>query len=71
MDKYLQRKAIKVGNNILNLGYYTIIELEMHLDCLERKVFDISQLKMRSDTKHNSEIAAAIFNQLEEKTPSC
>lgn len=69
MDKYLRRKTIEVGNNIVNLGYDTTIELEMLLDSSEREVFKISQQKMRSDTEHNSEIAATVFNQLEEKTP--
>ncbi|VEP15067.1 Replicative DNA helicase [Hyella patelloides LEGE 07179] len=69
MDKYLRRKIIEAGNNIVNFGYDTTLELETLLDCSQKEIFAISQQKIRSDTEHNSEIAAAVFNQLEKKTP--
>lgn len=69
MDKYLRRKTIEAGHNIVNLGYDTTLELDRLLDCSEKEIFPISQQKIRSDTERNSEIAAAVFNQLEEHTP--
>ena len=69
MDKYLRRKTIEAGHKIVNLGYDTTLELDTLLDCSQKEVFAICQQKMRSDTEHNSEIATAVFNQLQEKTP--
>ncbi|MGK7951721.1 MAG: replicative DNA helicase [Xenococcaceae cyanobacterium] len=69
MDKYIRRQTIEAGNNIANFGYDTTIELDILLDKSEREIFSVSQQNMRSDTEHNSEIATAAFNQLEENTP--
>ena len=69
MDKYIRRQTIAAGNNIVNFGYDTTIELDILLDKSEREIFSLSQQSMRSDTEHNSEIATAAFNQLEENTP--
>ena len=69
MDKFLRRKTIEVGNKIVNLGYDNTLELNALLDCSQKEVFAISQQKICSDTEHNSEIATAVFNRLEDKTP--
>ena len=69
MDKYVRRGIIEAGNNLVNFGYDTTIELDALLDKSEREVLSISQQRMRSDTEHNSEIAAAAFNQLGENNP--
>ena len=69
MDKFLRRKIIEAGHNVVNLGYDKSLELDNLLDCSQKEVFAISQQKICSDTEHNSEIAAAVFNRLEEKTP--
>ena len=69
MDKFLRRKTIEVGNKIVNLGYDNTLKLETLIDCSQKEVFTISQQRINSDTEHNSEIAAAVFNRLEEKTP--
>ena len=69
MDKYLRRKIIEAGHKIVDLGYETTLELENLLNISQKEVFAISQQNINSDTQHNSEIAAAVFNQLEEHTP--
>ena len=69
MDKYLRRKTIEAGNNIVNLGYDASIELEKVLDESQREIFTVSQQRIKSDTDNNSEIAMSAFNQLEENNP--
>ncbi|MDJ0577182.1 MAG: replicative DNA helicase [Xenococcaceae cyanobacterium MO_234.B1] len=69
MDKYLRRQVICAGHKIVDFGYDTTIELETVLDCSEQEIFQVSHQKMRSDTEHNSEIAVATFNHLEEHSP--
>ncbi len=43
MDKYLRRKLIQAGNDIVQLGYQTETELPIVLDRAEQKVFNITQ----------------------------
>jgi len=43
MDKYLRRKLIQSGNEIVHLGYQTETELATVLDQAEQKVFSITQ----------------------------
>jgi len=69
MDKYLRRKIIEAGHKIVDLGYETTLELDNLLSISQQKVFDISQQSLNSDTEHNSEIAAAVFDQLGKHTP--
>lgn len=69
MDKYLRRKTIEAGHSVVNLGYDNTLELETLLDYSQKEVFAISQQNIKSDTEHNSEIAAAVFHLLEEKAP--
>jgi replicative DNA helicase len=69
MDKFLRRKVIEAGHNVVNLGYDITLELDALLDCSQKEVLAISQQKIKSDTEHNSEIAAVVFHQLEEHTP--
>ena len=69
MDKYLRRKTIEAGNNIVNLGYDASIELEKVLDESQREIFTVSQQRIKSDTDNNSEIAMSAFNHLEENNP--
>lgn len=69
MDKFLRRKVIEAGHNVVNLGYDNTLELDTLLDLSQQEVFAISQQKIKSATEHNSEIAAAVFHQLKEHTP--
>jgi replicative DNA helicase len=43
MNKYLRRKLIQSGNEIVHLGYETQSELATVLDKAEQKVFSITQ----------------------------
>jgi len=42
MDKYLRRQLIQTGNEIVQLGYETSIELETVLEQSEQKVFNVA-----------------------------
>ncbi len=68
-DKYARRQVIYAGHKIVDFGYDTTIELETVLNCSEQEIFQVSRQQMRSDTEHNSEIAVAAFNHLEEHSP--
>ena len=69
MDKYLRRQTITAGHKIVELGYDTSIELDNVLDRSEQEVFQVSHQKMRSNTEHNSAIAAAAYHQLDDNNP--
>ncbi len=69
MDKYLRRQTIVAGHKIVDLGYDTSIELDHLLDQSEREVFQVSHQKMRSNTEHNSAIASAAYDQLDDDNP--
>jgi replicative DNA helicase len=45
MDKYLRRKLIQAGNDIVQLGYETATELETVLDQSEQKIFQLTQTR--------------------------
>ncbi len=68
-DKYTRRQLIYAGHKIVNFGYDTTIELETVLNCSEQEIFQVSRQQMKSDTEHNSEIATAAFNHLDESSP--
>jgi replicative DNA helicase len=66
MDKYLRRQLIRTGNEIVELGYDTSIELESVLNESEQKLFGLSRQRFTSLTEHNSAIAHAAYEQLEQ-----
>ncbi|MGJ5676883.1 MAG: replicative DNA helicase [Nostochopsis sp.] len=69
MDKYLRRRLIKAGNEIVQLGYETETELPIIFDQSEQKVFSLSQQQFSTNTEHNSTITAAAYNDLEQIRP--
>jgi replicative DNA helicase len=69
MDKYLRRKLISSGHEIVELGYETSSELNDVLDRSEQKLFALSNQRISANTEHNSAIVAAAFNDLEEDSP--
>jgi replicative DNA helicase len=69
MEKYARRQLITASQEIVNLSYDTTIEISEVLDRSEQKIFNLSNSRQMSDTEHNSEIAAAAFDDLERNAP--
>lgn len=69
MDKYTRRRVISAGHKIVDIGYDTSIELDVVLDSSEQEIFQISQQKMSSNIEHNSAIAGAALDQLDDNNP--
>jgi replicative DNA helicase len=69
MDKYTRRRVIYAGHKIVEIGYDTSIELDVVLNSSEQEIFQISQQKMNSNIEHNSAIAGAALDRLDDHNP--
>ncbi|KYC34885.1 replicative DNA helicase [Scytonema hofmannii PCC 7110] len=69
MEKYFRRQLIKVGAEIMELGYETETELPIILDRSEQKIFSLSHQTFSSNTEHNSTIAVNAYSEIESITP--
>ena len=67
MDKFLRRKLIKAGNEIVHLGYETQMELPKVLDQAEQKVFGIAQERPQSGLVHIADTLIDTFDNIEER----
>ncbi|WP_088243354.1 replicative DNA helicase [Calothrix rhizosoleniae] len=67
MEKYLRRKLIKAGNEIVHLGYETETELPKVLDKAEQKVFSIAQERPQSGLVHIADTLITTFQDIEER----
>ncbi|MEH2416812.1 replicative DNA helicase [Nostoc sp.] len=67
MDKYLRRRLIKAGNEIVHLGYETETELPQVLDQAEQKVFGVTQERPQSGLVHISDTLINNFQNIEER----
>jgi len=65
MEKYLRRQLIKVGNELVQLGYQTETELTTVLDQAEQKVFGITQERTQKGLVHISETLINTFQDIE------
>jgi replicative DNA helicase len=65
VEKYLRRKLIKAGNEIVQLGHETGRELEIILDEAEQKVFSITQARIQNGLVPMSETLVQTFQNLE------
>src|SRR6478672_2717306 len=65
MDKYLRRKLIQAGNEIVQLGYETATELETVLDQSEQKIFQLTQTRPQEGLVPISEALIQTFNDIE------
>lgn len=65
VEKYLRRKLIKAGNEIVQLGYETARDLEIILDEAEQKVFSITQARTQNGLVPMSETVVQTFQNLE------
>ncbi|MEB3218937.1 MAG: replicative DNA helicase [Nostocales cyanobacterium 94392] len=69
MEKYRRRQLIRAGNEIVQLGYQTEVDLPQILDNSEQKIFQISNQRLCSNIEHNSTIALAAYKEIEEVNP--
>lgn len=67
MDKYLRRKLIQSGNEIVHLGYETETELPTVLDLAEQKVFNITQARPQQGLVAVSETLINTFQDIESR----
>jgi replicative DNA helicase len=65
MDKYLRRKLIEAGNEIVQLGYETSIELETVLDQSEQKIFGLTQERPQLGLTPLSDTIIQAFQEIE------
>ncbi|NMG22210.1 replicative DNA helicase [Brasilonema bromeliae] len=65
MEKYLRRRLIKGGNEIVHLGYQTETELPTVLDEAEQKVFSITQERSQVGLVHISNTLINTFQDIE------
>ncbi len=69
MDKYIRRELIGASCRINSLGFDTSEELDMVLNQSEQSLFSVSNLKLESRLKPNSEIAGRTYNNLDSGCP--
>lgn len=67
MDKYLRRKLIQSGNEIVHLGYETQTELATVLDQAEQKVFSITQERPQQGLVALSDTLVHAFQDIESR----
>ena len=67
MDKYLRRKLIESGNQIVHLGYQTETELATVLDQAEQKVFSITQERPQQGLVPLSDTLIYTFQDIESR----
>lgn len=65
MDKFMRRQLIKVGNEIVHLGYETETELPIVLDQAEQKVFGVTQERPQIGLVHISDTLINTFQDIE------
>ncbi|MBO3461918.1 replicative DNA helicase [Aetokthonos hydrillicola Thurmond2011] len=65
MEKYLRRRLIKAGNDIVQLGYQTETELPLVLDQAEQKVFGVTQERPQAGLVHISDTLINTFQDIE------
>ncbi|ARV57897.1 replicative DNA helicase [Nostocales cyanobacterium HT-58-2] len=65
MEKYLRRRLIKTGNEIVHLGYQTETELPILLDKAEQKVFNVTQERPQLGLFHIADTLINTFQDIE------
>ena len=64
-DKYIRRKLIQAGNEIVQLGYQTAAELETILDDSEQKIFSLTQARPQQGLIPISDTLIHTFQDIE------
>jgi replicative DNA helicase len=69
IEKHLRRQLIKIGNDIVKLGYAQEIPFEEVLDESQQKVFNLAQSSVddRPELIHASDAMISLMHKLEEK----
>jgi replicative DNA helicase len=67
IDKYLRRQLIKAGNEIVQLGYETSLELEIVLDQSEQKIFGLTQERPQQGLVPISDTLIETFKEIESR----
>ncbi|MBW4618250.1 MAG: replicative DNA helicase [Cyanosarcina radialis HA8281-LM2] len=65
IDKYMRRQLIRSGNEIVQLGYQTAVELETVLDQSEQKIFQLTQSRPQAGLIPVSDTLIQTFQDLE------
>jgi replicative DNA helicase len=66
LDKYQRRQLVRVGHEIVELGYDTTAELETVFDSSEEKIFNLTTKKKdKFQPKPISDCLANVFNKIE------
>jgi replicative DNA helicase len=65
MDKYLRRQLIQAGNEIVQLGYETSLDLETVFDQAEQKIFGLTQKRPQQGLVPISDTLIAAFQEIE------
>ncbi|MBD2461695.1 replicative DNA helicase [Oscillatoria sp. FACHB-1407] len=68
MDKFLRRKLIQVGNEVVQLGYETNSPLEKVLDQSEQKIFSITQVRPQQSLVATADILTSTFSDIESRS---
>ncbi|OLP19244.1 replicative DNA helicase [Leptolyngbya sp. 'hensonii'] len=68
MDKYLRRKLIQAGQEVVQLGYETGTDLATVLDQSEQKVFSITQDRPSRGLMATSDILTDTFSDIENRS---
>jgi len=67
IDKYLRRQLIEAGNEIVQLGYETSLELETVLDQSEQKIFGLTQKRPQQGLVPISDTLIQAFKEIENR----
>ena len=67
IDKYLRRQLIEAGNEIVQLGYETSLELETVLDKSEQKIFGLTQKRPQQGLVPISDTLIETFKEIESR----
>jgi replicative DNA helicase len=67
IDKYLRRQLIEAGNEIVQLGYETSLELQTVLDQSEQKIFGLTQKRPQQGLVPMSDTLIQAFKEIERR----
>lgn len=67
MEKYLRRELIQAGNEIVQLGFETSMELEAVLDQSEQKIFSLTQTRPKQGLVPISDTLIQTFQEIESR----
>ena len=67
-DKFIRRRLIQLGNEVINSGYITNIPLEKILNELENKVFNLTNEIKTQTLISSAELLTNIFSELTKKS---